>query len=167
MIAPVLVGQESVHSGSVSQDDGTSVPWEVKCDLISVTGSHTMPVWHSKATSTSMGQGVSMFSCNLSPALLKKWLGYFMCHAGGMVTKVRVSTERLHWKTKFPSCSCHGSNPWPSNHQSSALKLSYIPTPSCDMQPYSTLTMGETFVNVCQIHFLLQSILYCEHSCGT
>ena len=43
--------------------------------------------------------GVCVFSCNLPPALLAEWLGYFTWqHGGGTDTEIRVSTESWPWR---------------------------------------------------------------------
>ena len=40
--------------------------------------------WHSQPNPPSMGQGVCVFRCNLSPALLAEWPRSFACHFGNM-----------------------------------------------------------------------------------
>ena len=65
-----------------------------------------------------------MFSCNLPHALLAEWPGSFMCYCSN--TGVEwipkwVSTESWPWRRKFSHHSCPDSNPWPFNHESSAL----------------------------------------------
>ena len=44
-----------------------------------------------------------MFSCNLPPALLAKWLGRFTCYWD---IKLRVGTESWSWRRKLTCCSC-------------------------------------------------------------
>ena len=75
---------------------------------------------------------VCVFSCNLPPALLAEWPGSFTCYCSN--TGVEwipkwVSTESRPWKRKFSCHSSRDSNPWPFNHESSALTTELSPSP--------------------------------------
>ena len=68
--------------------------------------------------------GVCVFSCNLPPALLAEWPGSFTCYCSNTgVERIPkwVSTESQPWRRKFSCRSSSDSNPWPFNHESSAL----------------------------------------------
>ena len=107
-----LLGQRSVHNGSASWDDWTSVPWRVACELVSRMGFRTLLVQHSQLTPTSLGHlnRVCVFSCYLPPALLAEWLGVFnvlLRITGGRTnTEIRASTENWLWRIKFHRRSC-------------------------------------------------------------
>ena len=47
-----FLGQGSVHSGSASWDDWTSIPWWVACELVSLMSFHAKPGQRSKLTPT-------------------------------------------------------------------------------------------------------------------
>ena len=74
-----------------------------------------------------------MFSCNLPPALLAEWPGFFTCYCGntggGTDTEIRVSTESRPWRRKFSRRSSRDSNPRPFNHESGALTTELSPPP--------------------------------------
>ena len=57
----------------------TNIPWQFVCELTSLISSPTMLRQHNQPTLTSLCQDMSL-ACNLSPALLAKWLWSFMCH---------------------------------------------------------------------------------------
>ena len=59
-----------------------SVLWRVACELVSLIGSYSMTGQHSQPTPTSLGKGVWLFRCILSPALLVECTGFFKCHCG-------------------------------------------------------------------------------------
>ena len=75
-----------------------------------------------------------MFSCNLPPALLAEWPGFFTCYCGntggGTDTEIRVSTESRPWRRKFSRRSSRDSNPRPFNHESGALTTELSPPQS-------------------------------------
>ena len=75
-----------------------------------------------------------MFSCNLPPALLAEWPGFFTCYCGNTgverILKIRVSTESRPWRRKFSRRSSRDSNPIPFNHKSGALTTELSPPPS-------------------------------------
>ena len=79
-----------------------------------------------------------MFSCNLPPALLAEWPGFFTCYCGntggGTDTEIRVSTESRPWRRKFSRRSSRDSNPRPFNHESGALTTELSPPPT-DRRP--------------------------------
>ena len=125
-----LLGQGSVHSGSVSWDDcgqeflGKSCvslfPWWV---LTLCLDSTISPLWLQWVI------GVHVFHYNLPPALLAQWRGSFMLYWGGMETEIRVSTECLLCRKQFSHRSCCRSNLRHSDSESGTLQLSVPPPP--------------------------------------
>ena len=77
-----------------------NVSWQVaSCELVSekaptlcLVGGIVSPLW------LHWVKGVRMSRCNLPPALLEKWLGYFTCHCGN--TGVEQTQNKSH-HTKF------------------------------------------------------------------
>ncbi len=71
-----------------------------------------------------------MFSCNLPPALLAEWPGFFTCYCGNTgVERIPkwVSTESRPWRRKFSRRSSRDSNQRPFNHESGALTTELSP----------------------------------------
>ena len=75
----VLIGQGSVHSGSVSWDDGG---WVFPDKLLVSLFPDTVPGLRHSPLRLHLIKGVCVFRCNLPPALLAEWLGSFIYHCG-------------------------------------------------------------------------------------
>ena len=62
----------------------TNIPWQFVCELTSLISFPTMLRQHNQPTLTSLCQDMSL-ACNLSPALLAKWLWFFFFFFFGFV----------------------------------------------------------------------------------
>ena len=77
-------------------------------------------------------KGTYMFSCNLPPAPLAEWPGYFMCYCSNTGVEWILkwaSTENWPWRRKFSCRSCWDLNPQPFSHESGALTTELSPLP--------------------------------------
>ena len=83
----------------------TSIPWQVRCEAVSLIDSHTKPGQHSQDSLTSSSQGC-MFNCNLQPSLFTEWPGSLMCdcsNTGVEQTKNKSQHRKLTVERKvFP-----------------------------------------------------------------
>ena len=112
---------------------------------------------------------ICVFSCNLPPALLAEWPGYFKCYCSNMgwngYRNKSQHRESRPWRRKFSRCSCRDSNQWPFSHKSGALttELSPIQFHSTDsILPIHKHCKSVTSLPVIQV-LVHKGLCYCKN----